>query len=240
MAPAAGFTGRVILPHDPAQGTKVVSVQDLEGPMARQAMAFGEADAAAFLSRVRARATAKAREVIAQAMTEAEDIRRKAYAEGHEQGVSAGMAEISAQGEAIAQRLEALLETLRGQGRELLKRQAKDLTQLVRLAVERTLRCELNEKRAEVLESLLSQALDIVDSKRRLTIKVHPDDRPLVEPLMEQARANRPSIGDWRLTSSPDLALGGLILESDDGLVDNSVETRFAEVENVLNQLSLL
>ena len=226
--------GRVILAHD-SPGPKVTSVGALEMPDAGR---WDEEACKEYFGRVLAKAQHKAQEIIAVALAEAEQVKARAYEEGRAEGYTQASGEVEAQMAEAARTLGQLLEGLRGQGGKLLAHQSADVAQLIRLAVAKAIGCELAEQRAEALSGLLIEALELIDSKRSLTLTIAPQDRELVESLLERATEEYGDLGQVRINESERIQ-GGVILESEAGLVDNTPDTRLAEVQAVLDQLSL-
>ncbi len=68
----------------------------------------------------------------------------------------------------------------------------------------------------EALETLLLSA-------RHVTVRVHPDDQPLVAQGAEEVLAARGA----RLLADAGVTRGGCIVESDIGIIDASIESRW-------------
>lgn len=228
-------SGRVILSMSDGL-PKVTSVQEIEG---KKPPVWDEKAGEEYLSRVRDKAMAKATEIMAQAMADAEEIKRKAYEEGLAQGRSEALKEAAAKQSDMAEDLARTLSAIRSAGKQAFDRQAADIVQLIRLAVERTLAVEMDQRRAEMLENLLRESLDLIDSQLNLTILVRPGERELLTPLLEASRDRYPSLSGWTIRESADLEPGGLWIESNDGIVDNTLNGRWAGVTQILDQLTL-
>ncbi len=228
-------TGRVILSMNDGL-PKVTSVQEIEG---RKPPVWDEKAGDEYLSRVRDKAMAKAREIMSQAMAEAENIRRKAYEEGLAQGREDALREAAARQSEMAEALAQTLSAIRSAGKQVFESQAADIVQLVRLAVERTLGVEMELRRSEMMESLLRESLDLIDSQRNLTILVRPGERELLAPLLEASRDRYPALSGWNIRESAEVEPGGLWIESNDGIVDNTLNGRWAGVTQILDQLTL-
>lgn len=228
-------TGRVILSMSDGL-PKVTSVQEIEG---KKPPVWDEKAGEEYLSRVREKALAKAKDIMAQAMTEAEEIKSRAYEEGLAQGRDEALREAAARQSDMVKELEQTLAAVQSAGRQVFERQSADIVQLIRLAVERTLAVEMDQRRSEMLEGLLREALDLIDSQRNLTILVRPGERELLTPLLEAASDRHPSLSGWTIRESADVEPGGLWIESNDGIVDNTLNGRWAGVTQILDQLSL-
>lgn len=191
---------------------------------------------ALYMEQVRGRARQKAREILEQALAEAESIREQA----RDEGFSAGQAEATALGQAEAQRAAEFLASLRQalmDEKERVFHAHKDtLFQIMRAGLEKTLGVMLEERREEILKTLLEEAVDNLQARTTVTLHVCPDDLPLARELAGHAREIAPELPELTIRSAPDLGPGGLRLESGDGLVDNSVTSRFEQVRHILDE----
>ena len=84
-------------------------------------------------------------------------------------------------------------------------------------------RSELAAK-PELVATVAQEAIDtLLMSARQITVRVHPDDHPLVAQGAAEALAARSA----RLLSDASIARGGCLVESDIGVVDASVAARW-------------
>jgi flagellar assembly protein FliH len=226
--------GRVILGAQ-AHGLGEMSVADLQGE-GRQG--WTDKDGEEYRRRVRERAEAAARDIIAAAVADARALREQAVAEGLAEGRRQARAEAEAAASAQAEALARTLAAAQGASRDLWAGYRQDVLELLHMALRRLVRAEMDQRRAEILGSLLDQALDAIDSQRALTVRVHPQDQALARELLEGAKARHPGLERWAVRPDPALDGGGVILESDRGMVDNSLASRMALVEPILDQLA--
>ncbi|WP_051261435.1 FliH/SctL family protein [Desulfovibrio inopinatus] len=228
-------SGRVILGLG-SNGPEETSVGQLEGNHGPQ---YTDATAAEFFERVRAKATNKAKAIISQAMAEAEKIKQKAMEDGFAQGMSQAEEQAAQQIQDMADAFGQTLTELQSQRVNLWNEYHQDFITLLRLAVEKTLHLQLAEHRMDILGHLLDQSLEVIDSRTELTIKGHPDDVPALTDLLGMATQARPGLKNWRVKGDPNIHPGGVLIESGEGMVDNSIEGRWAMVEQILSQLSV-
>jgi flagellar assembly protein FliH len=226
-------TGRVLLGVGSPGGSET-TIQELEG---KKRPIWNDATSEEYLTRVRDKAQEAAREVIARAMAEAEVLRREAADKGRIEGETKAKDRQAEVERAQAEQLAKALSGIKNQAKAVWRAQRRDIVALIRLAVEKTLAVEIEERRAEILENLLDQSLDLLDTRRRLTIKTRPEDAALIEKLLKEAKDRHPDLSGWRLKPSPELAPGGLVVECDEGMVDNAIASRFAEVEAIFAHL---
>jgi len=230
-------TGRVIVGLG-MRGPSEMTLAEAQGVVAK-ARVFDEKTEAELLARVRERAREAAREILAQAMAEAAAAREQARREGYEEGRAKAGEEIARALAEQAGKLAGLLGGLQSAGQALWQEQKGDLVALVRLAVEKLLRIELDARREEVLGSLLEQALEAIDSSRGFTVRVAPGEEGLAQQVLEKAKEANPHLERWRIKADKALAAGGLLVESGEGMVDNSLAARMKAVEPILDRLGL-
>jgi flagellar assembly protein FliH len=104
------------------------------------------------------------------------------------------------------------------------------------VALEKTLNVTLEERREEILQSLLEEAVANLQTQTSVTLHVSPQDLPLARELVDQYRAAGPGRPELTIHVDEDLGPGGLRLESGDGMVDNSVASRFEQVRQILDE----
>jgi len=215
-------------------GPSEMTVHQIEGT---KTQVLDENTELAFWARVRSKAQAKAKEILNQAMADAEAIREQARQEGLAQGLAearqAAQNEIAALGGSLA----GLMAGLEAERPALWARHRQEFAALLKLSVEKTLHVELAERRQEVLGSLMEQAIEILDTRAGFTVIVHPDDEPAAQALLEAAKSAHPNLGGWRLKTDPGMTPGGVRLESDGGMVDNTLDSRFEQISDLLDRV---
>lgn len=231
-ATLAASSGRIII------GPNNVGMAELSLSSARQAAMDLEAEQE-YLDRVRAKAQELARDILAQAMTEGEQMRAKAREQGLQEGRQEAAAEAKNLTRQKAAECKVLLESLHQAGQSLWQTHREDLVLLVQVMVEKILAVELDARRRESLERLLDQAMDMMDVKRRVVITVHPQDQELMKELLQQVKAEGAGLEGCKVKTDEGLQRGGLILECDHGMVDNTIASRQASLQEIVDQLTL-
>lgn len=229
-------TGRVLMGMG-GSGPTEMRIEDMEGR--GRSTQWSLTTEEEYFRRVREKAAAMAREVVDSAQAEVEALRVAArdegLAEGRRQAAQEKEQFLSAQARALAASLGGLCAGCENIWNE----HRQELVTLVRLTVEKLLNVELAERRAEILASLLAQAVAAIDSTRGLTVVISPGDKELVEELVARARADNPRLSQFTVRAEPALAPGGLRLESEQGMVDNTLEGRWKVIETILDQLAI-
>jgi flagellar assembly protein FliH len=191
---------------------------------------------ALYMEQVRSRATGKAKELLAQALEEAESIRRQAHEEGFLAGQAEAVAQVQAEAEKVSDFLTSLQQALVAEKERIFHTHKNTLFQILRVALEKTLNVTLEERREEILQSLLEEAVANLQTQTSVTLHVSPQDLPLARELVDQYRAAGPGRPELTIHVDEDLGPGGLRLESGDGMVDNSVASRFEQVRQILDE----
>lgn len=229
-------SGRVIVGIG-ARGPSEMSLGEMQGQ--RDLTKWTDKTEEEYMTRVRDRAQDAAKQIISAAMAKAAELREQGMAEGLAAATEEAQAHLDALAEQHAQTLAEALAALDEGARVLWNQHREDIVVLVRLAVKKIVHLEMDARREEMLGSVLDQALDAIDSQRVLTLKVNPADEELVGALMERAKAMHPGLDRWSVRPDPNLQPGGMMLESGQGMVDNTTESRWQAVEAVLDQLGI-
>lgn len=241
------YTGRVIMGCD-TPGPDYLTIQEMEGK--RHRPVWDEATEVEYIARCRDKAQAIARDIIAQAMDkasrDAEAIREEGRREveaavesARQEALEEAQTRLDAEFQAQAQAMSALIQAISGLGLEVWQARRRDFAALAKTFTEKALRVEMDTRRAAILESLMDEALSRLDAHREFTLKVAPQDYELAKALLEEIQAGRPDLGQWRLTTDPALAEGGVVLETSDMLADNALNSRLALLAPYLDQLAL-
>lgn len=215
-------------------GPSEMTVNQIEG---NKVQVLDEQTELAFWARVRAKAQAKAREILNQAMAEGEVLREQARQEGLAQGLADARQTCQLELEGMGAALAGMLSGLEGERTALWARHRQEFAALLKLSVEKTLHTELSERRQEVLGNLLDQAIELLDTRAGFTALVNPGDEPAMAQLLEAAKKAHPALGGWRIKADPAVAPGGVRLESEAGVVDNSLDSRFEQISDLLDRV---
>ena len=192
-----------------------------------------------FLQQVSLKAQSKAKDIIQEAMQEAESIRSQAYQEGLNQAQQDIQKQVQQTRDSLNKQFHQLINSLQKEKHKIWEDHSQDLVLLTKSAVEKVLNLELEAKRQESLTRLLEEGLETIDNQKGLTLKIHPQDGELLEDLLQQAQARFPALEKWRIKKDQKLEPGGVILETENGMVDNSLSTRWSEIMAVLEDLTL-
>ncbi|MEY4748221.1 MAG: hypothetical protein RIQ60_435 [Pseudomonadota bacterium] len=187
-----------------------------------------------------ARAAAEAQAAAAQAEQEEREARaealRQAYEDGYRQGREEGQAEIARfqhdfavqTGVQVDGMLAALQHRLVDLEADLAQRVARIALDLARQVV----RSDLVQNPATVVAVAQEALAALLVSARHVTLTLHPDDVTLVSEGAGELIAARGA----RLVCDRSMERGGCIVDSDIGLVDASIGTRWQRASGALGQ----
>jgi len=88
-----------------------------------------------------------------------------------------------------------------------------------------------------IIRNVVKESLKLVDDRKRITIKVHPDDWKSVTQNEKDVAAAIHGVKELELKEDDRIRPGGCVIESDSGIVDARLETRFDEVKRRLMEV---
>lgn len=156
----------------------------------------------------------------AQAMQGA---RQQGYQDGYRDGMAALESFKQSHASQMSAQIGALLESISGQLEDLQQDMARAMAVSATHLARQMVRSELTT-RPDLVAQVAAEALEaLLLSARHVTLRVHPDDLQLVTLGAAQMLAARGA----RVISDTSLTRGGCMVESDIGVIDASVETRW-------------
>ncbi|WP_207260389.1 FliH/SctL family protein [Desulfovibrio sp. Huiquan2017] len=228
------MTGKVVVGMD-TPGPDEMTIQELEG---KRQLIWDESTNEEYLTRVREKARDAAKEIKMLAELEAEALRATARHEGYTQGLADAQAFVDQHIQDISAKAETLLANLGAQGGTIFETRRQEVVRLIRLALSKTLKVEMSEKRAESLQALMVEALDRIESQRRIEIRCNPEETAELEEFVRTIQDRNPSLKYWTVKGDPAIEMGGVVIEAEGGKVDNTIETRWKAVEPIFDQLA--
>ena len=217
-------------------GGTAVSLASVEGEKSAN---WTEADEAAYLERIKEKATERATAIVEEALREAESIRTQAREQGYAEGVADAEQEIEAFQAGISESVSAVLSAIEGQCSAIFSDWREDLVALLRLAAEKIVGMALTDDKAKLLEELYTQSVVALENRRNLVVRVNPEDEPVIADIVNMTQARFTDLKAWSVKADPDISPGGLVVESEDSLADNRLERRAALVNEILRSLDI-
>lgn len=217
-------------------GTKDSELHDVEAAKSR---AWTAEDEERYLMRVRARAEEMAKDILSRAEAQAINLRQEAHDQGYAEGIQKAEAELEGLRSSMAETVNAVLGAIEGQCSSIFGAWREDLTALLRLALEKTMGIAVTEERAAMLEALYVEAVKTLEKHRSINVRVNPEDEPVVADIINTSKERFPDLVTWKVLADKSITPGGIIVESESSLADNTIESRKAAINTVLENLSL-
>lgn len=155
-------------------------------------------------------------------LEEIEAIQRAAHAEGHADGYREGQAQAQAEARVVVARLEGLLDALLRPMAQL-----EDDVEQALASRRRALYLLLREayvEQPERLAALVHEAVESLgESRRRVEVRLHPDDLALLRPLLGE-------LHHARLAADASLGRGDLRVHAEDVRLDARINTRLEQI----------
>ena len=209
-AARAGSYARFI-PREELGGFAAWSPGDLSGGPAPQANVQRAADESAKL------------DAAAQAAAQLRASRQAGYQDGYRDGLVALDAFKQSFAAQTAMQIGALLQSLDAEFGGLQQDMARTLAIAATHLARQIVRSEL-ATRADLVAQVAQEAIDtLLLSARHITLRVHPDDHAFVA----QGAADVLAARGARLLADPLMSRGGCLVESDIGVIDATLETRW-------------
>ena len=192
-----------------------------------------------YVERVKIKATAKARAIITTAMKEAEGLKKRALEQGYTQGMRQAQEVMDQERQGLACQLTDIAQKMKAEKKALWSIYRADIMVLLKASLEKTLATEMEENRIAILENLLTEALSQIDSRECITITCAADDKRFLNDLITRAKTTFPDLSKWVIKADEGMNQGGLKVESCNGMVDNSIASRYALIRDILDQINL-
>lgn len=226
----------IIKASNSASLIKDAIVLDL-GDLGRQAQAM------------RAAAEAQARKILQDAKVQAQQIIDAAHAQGFDKGLAQGMAKGLEDGrkqgrqEAVQQtaaqlnQLQQAFAQALGQwdrDREQLERDARRTALELALQLTARLTHRVVQVDPAMVVDQVSQALSLALRPTDLTVRVHPEDRPLLDQAMPSLQTEFAQFKHIKLVDDPSVARGGCLVSYGQGRIDATISTQLRRVAELM------
>ena len=190
--------------------------------------------------------------MLAEAKSEAEEIRRRAHADGLAAGCNEGFRDLEREiqsraslladqlaAEGISLTLPALNELIEAVNRQREQWLAEWETAGIQLSVaiaERIVRRELMLK-PESVSHMLAETLQLAAGNVKIRLRLHPADIQCLGDHAQQVVLALSSCGEVVLVSDEAITRGGCIVESQQGVIDARIETQLTRIADELLQV---
>ncbi len=170
---------------------------------------------------------------------EAKRLRETAHDEGYQEGMNQAGAELHEFRAEMGNSLGALMRAIERQRRDILENWRNELVGLVQAAVQAGTGYVLREEHEEVLRRMVCQALDLLENRSSITVRVNPQDEETVSDMFRAARERAPELRQWTVHGDETVEPGGLLADSGSGSVDLQRANFREMVDGILGFLAL-
>ncbi len=146
--------------------------------------------------------------------------------QGFQQGEAAATAKVAAQVDQMNGRAAAAVRDLMGVERQMRRNMEQDLAKLATMVARRILHREITVD-SEALLGIVRAALARLDARDVHRVRVYPREAPVVEKHL--AAMHLPQ--RMEVVADPTLERGALLIETQRGQLDASVETQLEEID---------
>lgn len=175
--------------------------------------------------------------LLAAARQEAEAIRRQAYEEGFAAGRQQGEEAARAELEQLFDQAHRVVRAALAFQEEIINETRQELLRLA-LAIAGKIIGERLEKPGVVATRALREALlRYRPSGQVITVRVNLQDLAAVEARREEFIRLCQGTREWRVVADEQVGPGGCLIETEQGIIDGRVESRFTAVQNALQEL---
>lgn len=166
-------------------------------------------------------------------------VQEKAYAEGVEQGKEDGKAQAYEEHQAkLGAELEnfsQVLTELSSQSKSMIEEERHNIYEFIKRFTKWIVLKEIDEK--VYLEKLLEKLILELNAKKNLIIKVGKNNFQAMPEILTAVEARLGQLQNTRIEIVPEIQHPGIILESDNGLIDGSLEGVFGNIDRIFEQV---
>jgi len=180
-------------------------------------------------------ANAYAERIVADAQTSAGEIRQSAWQEGHREGIGEARRELDAMIRAQAEDAKRVFEKLETYGQQLHQQLSDSVLELSFVIAEKIVNIQL-KRDDKVYVEIAKKAIQALNASEKFALHV---SRPEYERFfMKGGQWLQQEIGcpPFEVICDPDMEEGGGIVESDEGVVDASINGQLAKLRRILER----
>ena len=184
-------------------------------------------------------------QILAQATVEAQEIRRRAHAEGLAAGQRDGLTsaheiiekravEIATQQTQEKLRtalpaFEALASSLAIERDRWITHWEAAAVELCAAIAEKILRHELS-RRPELAVAIIQEALQLAAGQPHVKLRLHPEDLALLQDVGHEALSRLAAVGEGELVPDETISRGGCLIETRHGIIDATLATQLERI----------
>ncbi len=206
-------------------------------------------EAKEFLLNIRKRAEEEAKKIIENAYLEgrkrAEQIIQKAQIQVKEEidrALKEELEKINQEKERIlkeySSKLSSILDSIEKEKEKIIETYKEDILTFVKVVLEKTFNLVLEDKYKEIFWALLKEALEEVESQKKVKVIINKEDLPIVESLINSI--DKKLTQNWEIFPREDVEKGTIKLETPKVSVNNSIIERIDQAKEKIKRLTSL
>jgi len=162
--------------------------------------------------------------------------RQTAYNQGYADGRKLGLEEGHKEAKKVIDNFASVIKDATGQ-REILYEEAhRKILELV-LKIARKVTFEAARVDPDVTASIISGTIEKLVDKSKITVKVHPDQLPLIEQQIDRFKGDSTAIKEILIEPDKRVRYGGCFIETPTGDIDARVESQMDVITEEINGL---
>ena len=170
---------------------------------------------------------------------EADQIKNQAHDEGFQEGMDQAGAELKEFRADMGNELAQLLRAVESELGRITAFWRDDLAELTRVAVQAGTGFFLQKEHERILTGLVQQAVNLLEEREVVSLRVNPEDESLVSDMFRAAREKAPELKQWIVNGDESIERGGLVAESGSGSVDLRRQNFQELVNSIMEHLAL-
>lgn len=164
---------------------------------------------------------------------------QQAFTEGLEKGKEEGKAEAYTEYQAtLAEKIDEFVQVINGmqsQSDKLLEKNRQEVYDFIKRFTKWIVLKEINEK--VYLESLLEKLILELNARKNLIVKVGRANFAQMPEVIQTVEARLGQLTNIRVEIVPEIHHPGIVLESENGLIDGSLEGVFKNIDKIFEQV---
>lgn len=174
-------------------------------------------------------------EVLAAARQEAEEKVKEAYAQGYRRGEEKGLEEFRAKVDGASKVLELAAIEIQRKRSEFINSLEPQVVRIAEMVAERILHRECRED-SELIHATVRSALELIVDRAELSVTLHPNDQETLRNNKADLLETFDGIERLRIVTDEKVARGGCIVESDEVVIDATLESQLQQLLDALRE----
>ncbi len=181
------------------------------------------------------------KEVAQQALALSKEVQEKAYQEayalGKEEGQKLAYDEEKQRISSEMEKINDLIKEIKHAKSDILKDNEKQIVNLCFYMAKRLLMKEVETNEAYI-QTLIKKSLEMAQSDEEVTIRVSPEDKVWIDEHQETIFSELNLDASTRIEEDVQMVRGGVIIETNYGVIDASLEQRLEKLETIIKNQS--